>query len=83
MAANVNTALGIGITRSFLTYGYRDFEPSGLVQYKCNLQGLIINGTAFNVGDLIPFDVASTSYSLATLQTLRLCWDQTWFSPTQ
>src|SRR6185369_10574860 len=73
-----NTLDNIGIRRNCGTLGMRNFENSGTVLYVCNREPLTFLGTAYHVADELPFDVASTSYSLQALAELQLAWNQGW-----
>ena len=77
-----NTQANIGTRKMIRTLNppqYRNFENDGTTQYACNREGLDwVDGNAYHVGDLLPFDVGGTSYSLAALRMLQLFWDQEW-----
>ncbi len=76
-----NTASNIGIRINFPTFGDRNFENSGSVQYVANREPLEFLGTSYHAGDTLTFDVAGTSYSKAALQALEQAWDQGWIKP--
>jgi len=75
------TSINVGIRRNFATYGDRNFEDVGTVQYASNRVNLEFLGTLYQVGSSLPFDVGGTSYSAAALQTLQLYWNNGWISP--
>lgn len=81
--ANPQTAINVGIRRNFATLGDRNFEPDQTtpVQYICGKEGLEFLGTTYHVGNNLPFDVASTSYSATAVQLLQLYWNQGWITP--
>jgi hypothetical protein len=58
------TELNLGIRRmiySLSTPEFRNFERSGQ-SYKCVRDKYEYQGTVYNAGDVIPYDVAGTSY---------------------
>ena len=80
-----NTQANIGTRKMIYTLAvpaYRNFEPSGTVQYNCNHSGLNLLGTVYAVGAALPFDVGGTSYSAKEVVQLQLFWDQEWIVPT-
>lgn len=78
----LNTTINVGIRRNIPALASnRNFENSGTVQYQCAHQGLNFRGTAYNVGDALPFDVGGTSYSAAAIQELENYWNQGWIDP--
>lgn len=81
--SNANTKIGIGIRRNFATLGDRNFEPDQTtpVQYVCNHEGLEFLGVRYHVGDNLPFDVTSTSYSPTAVQLLELYWNAGFINP--
>lgn len=78
-----DTLINHGIRINFPVLGDRNFETSGTVQYKANRQPLNWFGTAYNVGDLIPFSQGSplSSYSKAEISLLKKFWEQGWLTP--
>ncbi len=76
-----NTLVNVGIRRNFATFGWRNFETSGTVQYVAEREGLDFNGTSYQFGDTLPFDVAATSYSASAMAQLQLYWNNGWISP--
>lgn len=76
-----NTATNVGIRLNCGTLGDRNFENSGTVQYKSNRSKLEFQGTLYDAGSTLPFDVAGTSYSAAALKDLELFWNQGFILP--
>lgn len=81
-----NTAINEGIRINFLTFGDRNFETSGTVQYASNFSdkdgGLSwVDGANYTVGQNLPFDVGGVSYSKTAVALLRRYWDQNWIKP--
>ncbi len=81
-----NTQANIGIRRMIRTLAtpqWRNFEaniaPTTL--YNAYREPLEFLGTKYHVGDALPFDVASTSYSKAAVQLLELYWNAGWCVP--
>ncbi len=76
-----DTQANVGTRKEFLVLGYRNFERSGTVQYEARRDNLNFMGTIYNIGDDLPFDVASTSYSAAAMGQLQLFWDFEFITP--
>jgi hypothetical protein len=75
------TLINIGTCRERGALGLRNFEDSGTVGYKSNSNGLWFNGSRYNIGSTLPFDVAGTSYSVKAIALLRFYWDQDYINP--
>jgi hypothetical protein len=77
----LNTAVNIGIRRNFASFGDRNFENSGTVQYVSGRENLEFLGTLYDTGVTLPFDVGGVSYSAAALRDLELYWNAGLISP--
>jgi hypothetical protein len=75
------TQIGNGFRRNMTTFGSRNFEDSGTVQYASNRPNLWFMGSYYNKGVTLTFDVGGTSYSKAAIHYLRLYWDNRWILP--
>lgn len=79
-----NTAVNTGIAEFFpgTTFGQRNFEDSGTVQYKSNTDwgglGLSFNGSNYMKGASLPFDSGgspASAYSKSAIELLRNYWN--------
>ncbi len=76
------TLINVGSAKNRGALGMRNFEDSGTVQYKSRLTGLwFVNGSTYNIGVTIPFDVGGTHYSVGAIALLRFYWDQDYLDP--
>ena len=76
------TLINVGTAKNRGSLGIRNFEDSGTVPYKSRLNGLWwINGSTYNIGVTLPFDVGGTSYSANASALLRFYWDQDYLDP--
>ena len=76
------TLWDFGIRQNFVTLGDRNFETSGTVQYKSGVENLYFNGSNYNIGQLLPFDVGGVSYSPDAVSLLNFYWNQNFLLPT-
>lgn len=77
-----NTEMNVGISIECGSLGMRNFEDSGTVLYKSNVDGLEFLGTIYATGATLPFNAGvGTNYSAAALETLELYWNQGWLRP--
>ena len=90
----VNTLYNIGIRHNITlpsgtVLGERNFEPAlatanpATVQYQSRKEGLWwINGTAYNIGSALPYDLGGNRYSIQAKALLAFYWDQRAIDPT-
>ncbi len=78
-----DTRYNVGLRKTFVGLGERNFERSGLVQYKARRDNLNFQGVIYDFDDLLPFDVDDTSYSVAAVSELERLWEQEWLTPAE
>ena len=76
------TLWDFGIRQNFTTFGDRNFETSGTVQYDSAVESLYFNGANYNIGQALPFDVGGISYSPQAVSLLNFYWNQNFLLPT-
>ena len=76
------TLWDFGIRQNFVTFGDRNFETSGTVQYDSAVENLYFNGSHYNIGQALPFDVGGVSYSPQAVSVLNLYWNNLLIKPT-
>ncbi len=76
-----NTEQNVGIRQNFATFGYRNFETSGIVEYVARRDNLTFNGTSYDYGQTLPFDVGGVSYSASAMAQLQLYWNNLLIKP--
>ncbi len=76
-----NTEQNVGIRQNFPTFGYRNFETSGIVEYVARRDNLFFNGTSYDYGQTLPFDVGGVSYSASAMAQLQLYWNNLLIKP--
>jgi hypothetical protein len=82
MPSAICTLWDFGIRQNYTTYGDRNFETAGTVQYKAGVNNLDFNGTEYNIGQALPFDVGGVSYSSNAMALLQFYWNQNFLLPT-
>lgn len=94
MATGNNTAYDIGLRHNIklpngTVLGERNFEPAlatanpATVQYQSRLNGLWwLDGTRYNIGSALPYDLGGNRYSTQAKSLLAFYWDFRYIDPT-